>query len=213
MGLRFTQRDQEILRALTLSVRLFSYDQARGHWWPDDETGALARRRFRQLAENGWLSRAAVMSRPLPKLEQPIRRWSPGLARPDFGADAWQAQNRWTGAAQKVSVIVAADKASLTWTGKKARGIRQGFQLTHDLGMAEVFLRFRGNRPELAARWQGEERLASRRRGKKLPDAVIVGETDWPPELVIEFAGAYGKDRLQKFHTFCEREAIAYELW
>ena len=86
-------------------------------------------------------------------------------------------------------------------------------ELTHDLGVAETFLRFRETRPTEATLWKGEGIISPLRRKKKVPDAIIAGDFIWPPRLVVEFAGSYSRERIQVFHWFCEKEQLAYELW
>ena len=55
---RMTDRDREILRALTLFVRLFSQAQIAEYWFENDK--ANARRRLRQLAECDLVARITV---------------------------------------------------------------------------------------------------------------------------------------------------------
>lgn len=168
---------------------------------------------MRVLAENDWILRGVVFVRPLPPIVQPLFVWQPLEPAPDFDAIAWKSQSRWTAAAKSIPVIVASDKSARRLSGKKARGIRQGFQTTHDLGVAEVFLQFREQRPSLIPLWRGERVIAHLRRGKKIPDAVIAEASLWPPKLVVEFAGAYSARRIRQFHHVCVKERLPYELW
>ena len=214
MPLRLTSRDSEILDHLSMSVRLFSLDQIARAWWGDSEDPRkLADERILRLARAGWVERYSVLARPIPEITAPVVCWRTGQSPADFGKVAWQVQSRWKKGPRKCLVVVASDRTTKSRLGKSARGIRQYFQLTHDLGVAETFLRFRETRPEEATLWRGEGMIASLRRQRKVPDAIISGVAIWPPKLIVEFAGDYARNRIEVFHWFCEKERLAYELW
>ncbi len=214
MSLLLTSRDCEILDHLSTAVRLFSLDQIAHAWWSDaDDPRKLADERIRRLARAGWVERYSVHVRPMPKIMAPVACWRPGQLAADFGQIAWQVQSRWKTGPRKCLVVVASGRTTKSRIGKPARKIRQYFQLTHDLGVAETFLRFRESRPAEATLWKGEGSISSLRRKRKVPDAIIAGDTIWPPRLVVEFAGAYARKRIEGFHRFCEMEQLAYELW
>ena len=214
MATQLTLRDLEILHALTHCVRLFSIQQIFRSWWSNSSDKSTAvRDRIRTLNKDGWICRANVFVRPLPEIQKPLFVWQPKQLSPSCHTIAWRSQCRWTRAAESTAVIVASDKASRHFFGKKARGLRQGFQTAHDLGVAEVYLQFRNDRPKLLPLWRGERMIAPLRRRRKVPDAVIADETLWPPQLVVEFAGAYSAERIEQFHRFCAKESLAYELW
>ncbi len=214
MSLRLTSRDCEILDHLSTAVRLFSLDQIARTWWRDSvDQARLAEDRIRLLAHAGWVERYSVLVRPMPEIVAPVACWQPGLRPADFGQIAWRVQSRWKNGPRKCLVVVASSRATKLRTGKPARKIKQYFQLTHDLGVAETFLRFRETRPTEATLWKGEGIISPLRRKKKVPDAIIAGDFIWPPRLVVEFAGSYSRERIQVFHWFCEKEQLAYELW
>ena len=214
MSLRLTSRDYEILDHLSSAVRLFSLDQIARTWWSDSaDPRKLAEDRIRRLARAGWVERYSVMVRPMPEMVAPVACWRPGQHAADFGQIAWRVQSRWKKGARKCLVAVATNRATKFRTGKPARRIKQYFQLTHDLGVAETFLRFRETRPAEATLWKGEGIISPLRRRRKVPDAIIAGDFIWPPHLVVEFAGSYSRERIQVFHWFCEKEQLAYELW
>jgi hypothetical protein len=152
------------------------------------------------------------LSRPMPEIVAPVACWRRDNAPADFG----KLHGEFSPAGKMDHANV------LSWwppqhheirTGKPARKIKQYFQLTHDLGVAETFLRFRETRPEEATLWKGEGIISPLRRKKKVPDAIIAGDAIWPPRLVVEFAGVYARERIEVFHWFCEKEQLAYELW
>lgn len=214
MNLKLTDRDLDILKSLSCCVRLFSIQQVQSLWWPDAslQSGAV-QKRINKLADAKWLKRSVILARPIPVMNDAICSWKPGNASPDFGKCAWKAKCRWTEGTRQIRVVSADRKASQLFAGVKPRGIRQPFQLTHDLGLSQVYLQFRIQCPDKAAKWIGERGIAFRRKKGKIPDAVIGNVGAWPPELIVEFAGSYGKDRLLQFHKFCEHEGISYELW
>jgi hypothetical protein len=214
MSLRLTSRDSEILDHLSTAVRLFSLDQIAHAWWRGSgDPRKLADERIRRLARAGWVERYSVLVRPMPEIMAPVACWRPGQLAADFGKIAWQVQSRWKKGPRQCLVVVASGRTTKSRIGKSPRRIRQYFQLTHDLGVAETFLRFRETRPEEATLWKGEGIISPLRRKKKVPDAIIAGDLIWPPRLVVEFAGAYARERIEVFHWFCEKEQLAYELW
>jgi hypothetical protein len=83
---------------------------------------------------------------------------------------------------------------------------------THDVHLAAVFLLFRNRSPTLVSRWVSEATILRNRDDKfqKLPDAVIEFETG---PLVVEFGGAYSKEKVESFHGYCEENSLPYELW
>jgi len=84
--------------------------------------------------------------------------------------------------------------------------------------MAQVYLFYRLRRPELLPLWVFEEQVKSERRraggrsahGEKLPDVILRSGSG---TRVIEFGGAYGKDKLIAFHGYCKERLLAYEIW
>lgn len=214
MTLVLTTRDIEILQSLSRAVRLYSVDQIESHWGRGAAcTACSVSRRLRQLQTAGWLRLHTVLARPLPPITAPLQVWFPGDPTPDIGTLSWQAKKRWKSAARGIRVICATSKSTQAFSGKKARGIRQSFQLSHDLGTSAVYLLYLAQRPDLAALWKGEGMIPEARRAGKVPDAVIARSSDWPPDLFVEFAGAYNPERVQRFHGYCARHLIPYELW
>jgi hypothetical protein len=85
-------------------------------------------------------------------------------------------------------------------------------QVTHDLGVAAVWLWFQVNAPTLAAVWVGEDMLAPDRRAETLPDAALFG-VDGNPDTLIEFGGSYRAARIAEFHDDCAMRGIGYQIW
>ena len=209
-----TERDREIVGMLCCRVRIVSLSQISDHWWADAKQGPeSARRRLSALVDAGLLKDAHVMARPLPQLTAPVLSWKPGDPVPVFGSVAWQLQSRWTKEPRKTRVYIATTRATNLFGGRAAGRIKQEFQATHDLGVCEMFLQLRKQRPDEVVRWIGEDALAPHRRGQKLPDAIIATGADERPELVMEFGGAYNKERLIDFHADNEERKLPYEIW
>ena len=83
--------------------------------------------------------------------------------------------------------------------------------------MAQVFLHYRLLHPERMSDWVFEEQVKAERRragrseaGEKLPDAFLRTHS---ATKVIEFGGAYGKDKLVAFHRYCKENSFSYEIW
>ena len=53
-----------------------------------------------------------------------------------------------------------------------------------------------------------ENRL--RRKGQKLPDALLLRSGT---AHVVEFGGAYSKEKLRAFHSYCQQQELSYEIW
>lgn len=209
-----TSRDLEVARALCHCVRYFSLRQVRTCWWENcSERAGGMEARIRKLVENGWLGKATVLAKPIPILDGPIYCWSPGDLEPNFGKAAWKAQSRWTLPAKSTTIIYAGRKATHNYLGTRPRKVKQIFQVTHDLGLAEVYLLTRRLRPELARSWVGEGKHRFKKPRMKNADAYIFPEDTWPPKLIIEFAGCYPKKRIEQFHAFCVKQHLSYELW
>ena len=151
------------------------------------------------------------MARPLPPISGPLATWRPGEGAPEFGRIAWRLQSRWSEPARQTTVYTATARASRHFGGKNRPRLTHRHQATHDLGVTQVFLAIRADTPARALRWVGEDKL-SRRRGVKVPDAVLSAAGSQPAEA-IEFGGAYDVARLRMFHEDCRAKQIPYEIW
>ncbi|MFM9960799.1 MAG: hypothetical protein ACKV2Q_06200 [Planctomycetaceae bacterium] len=209
-SLTLNERDHELLHALVRKVRVFTQRQIAEHWWQADL--ANARRRLKQLAEAGLVARVTVHARPLPELAQPVIVWRPGQPAPDCGRAAYELQRRWLGKALRSATAFIATQAAAQLLGGKHRGeIHQPTQVTHDLGVAAVWLRLHRTAPQWAEAWQSEDLLAHTRRDEKCPDAFLV--QDGRIVAVIEFGGSYDAERVRAFHEDCVPRALPYQLW
>ena len=206
-----THRDQELLSALVLKVRLFTLRQIAEHWWHGDL--ANARRRLKQLATGELLRRLTVPVRTLPLIETPVASWQSAQDPPDFHAVSYRLQRRWPNQPiRPVTAFVATDKSAQFFGAVRRGELKFPTQASHDLGVAAVWLRFRECAPHWAKAWRGEDQMTPFTPGEKRPDALLLnehGQTTW----VIEFGGAYDANRVEEFHRDCARRDLPYQIW
>ena len=208
--MQLTERDEQVLQALAMRVRLFSVRQLAGTMWNNAST---ARRRLARLGKVGLVSSVRVTARTLPGTMEPVVTWRPSQPPPRYGAVAWSLQNRWTIPPRTTTLYLATRRTGNLFGTRRTGAIPQPLQVDHDLGVSAVYLRYWQHEPELAARWLGEDAGHKHSTGEKNPDAFILREDRSTVARVIEFGGAYPAERVQAFHEHCEREGLAYELW
>jgi hypothetical protein len=205
-------RDQELLDALVHRVRVFSVRQVARTWWSHTaEPEANARKRLLQLQADGFLRLFPALARPEIPIQSPIATWNPGEDRPHFGEVSYRLKSRWTEPAAHVTCTVATARAGQHFGGSGGRLPREKEQ-THDLHLSAVFLLLRNRTPDLVRFWISEAAILRNRddRSENLPDAIL--NLDTGPRL-IEFGGAYSKEKLEGFHDYCSQNALPYELW
>ena len=206
-----TDRDLEILEALTLKVRLLALRQLASHWWNGEL--ANARRRMRALAGVDLVERITVSARTLPPVEAPIATWQSGQPAPAFGSVAQRLQSRWLRrAVRPVAAYIATARAAQLLGGRARGELKHPLQAAHDLGLAAVWLCLRRRAPRWAAAFRSEDLLAHTRRAQKCPDAFIVDKAG-VPVWAIEFGGSYDTARVRAFHEDCARRELPYQIW
>lgn len=207
-------RDNEVLRAITLKVRLLSLEQLASAWWTPTRSGRdNARKRMSALAELGLILRLRPLARPLPDLLSPLATWAPGDREPQLSALAWSLQTRWQMPPRATTCFIASRRAASIFGGRGRGELTHDYQATHDLGVSAVYLQLKKDHPEREEKWIGEDILRPHYRRKKLPDAVLALSPTATPELVIEFGGAYDRRRLEAFHLDCRKKDLPYEIW
>ncbi|MCA9150047.1 MAG: hypothetical protein KDA92_12130 [Planctomycetales bacterium] len=207
--LLFSPRDLLVLRGLSLQVRLLGQRQLADSLWHGDI--ANARRRLRRFADLGLVERHVVLARPLPELLSPVAQWRPGQPEPDAGQVAFELQRRWKYRALRSTVVYVPTKAIVEHFGGHAKR-PLATQVSHDLGVAAIWLWYCQNRPDHVATWRGEDMLTNNEHGQSVPDAVLVGR-DERPAVWIEFGGDYAKDRVSAFHDSAASLAASYQIW
>ena len=206
--MELTERDREILLALTQKVRLLSLEQIARTWWPS-ALPATARNRLAALP--ALLHRLTLNAHPELTLPGPLFTWRPGEADPPCGALSYRLKKRWNQAVRPTTVYIATEKAARYFGGYGGK-LRRPLQATHDLHVAQIYLRLWQADPGLAALWVSEERFAPERRREKLPDAVL-RDAAGNLILVIEFGGAYDAKHVERVHLDCVARSLPYELW
>lgn len=207
-----TDRDLELLDTLTQRVRVLSLDQVARTWWgnsADPRDGA--RRRLRSLEGWGFIERVKLTGHRELELTEPLVLWSPGDEQPDFGALAYRLERRWPDPPATAPAAIASREAG-SWLGGKGGRVPKPVEVSHDLSLGALYLRFRSEESERARHWVSEARLKEEGFGdtEVLPDALIRGGGE---ETVIEFAGSYPRSKFEKLHTFCARRGLPYEVW
>src|SRR5713226_9334633 len=218
VGCLLTKRDLEILDALTRRVRILSLPQIARTWWPGSANGPrVAENRLRILVAEGLLHIERAPAHPEIQLDGPVASWELEKLAPDFGAVSYRLKARW----REHPILTTCVSASKTaadriggYGGRPARAVER----THDLHMAQVYLFYRIHYPDLIPHWVFEEQIKAERRrarrepnpGEKLPDVIIKSGT---ATKVIEFGGAYSKEKLVAFHEYCKEHALPYEIW
>ena len=202
-----TSRDETILEALTLKVRIVTLSQVAETWWGG--ATALARRRLGYLESLGLVARHRVNLHPMLQLSGPVCVWEQREQKPDAGAVAYRLQSRWAKPLILSTVYVATQKAGDQFGGFGG-GFKHRTQLTHDVHLSELYLK--RVRTGQADDWVGEEVFAAEREGEKLPDAIL---RDGSGQIyrVIEFGGRYDSRRVSDFHDDCAGRGLPYEIW
>lgn len=152
----------------------------------------------------------------VPQVVGHLFAWQPGMPAPDYQSLAWTLEKRWKS--------VRPQRATLCWATEKAARLtagvagfsRHSLQMDHDLGTAACYTLLWQTHPHLAANWIGEDILrrdyASRERWlRKIPDAAIY--RNGQVQLLIEFGGQYGVERLRRFHQHCQKHRLPYQLY
>lgn len=196
---------------LSLHSRVIGQRQTSHHWYNDDD--ANCRRRMKQLVAQGLLMKTTVRARPIPPLDAPLIRWQPSQPVPAFSKVAYQCQKRWKTRHLQNCVVYFASAKTAQMFGGRARGeIRKEMQVTHDMGVTQIWLNLDANAPDWADAWRGEDVMSHTRRGQKLPDGFIVDAGN-SVLCVMEFGGSYDEARIREFHEDCAERSLPYQLW
>lgn len=216
MAAQLTERDLEIFDTLTRRVRVLSLEQIARTWWPDSANPTrTAEGRIKSFAAEGLLKIEHAPAHPELDLQNPVAQWSPGDEDPDHGATSYRLQSRWRLHPILTPCISASRLAAARFGGYGGRPPKD-VERTHDIHMARVFLFYRTRQPDLVRYWVFEEQIKAERKrsrslyGQKLPDVFLrCGGS----VRVIEFGGAYSKEKLFSFHDYCKGNALPYEIW
>ena len=209
MSLFVTPRDQEFLIVLARCIRMLSVRQTKLLWRkPVGSRWVL--RRLRQLAAAQLIQIHTINLRELIPVT-PLVRWQPGDSEPEFHKVANLARTRWPRAAQPTMVCVASP-ITANMMGSAACNLPRLEQRDHDLLLAEVFVQYHAETPNVTDRWHGEHTRPKAGYGIKDPD-VFLSHSNGRVIKVIESAGCYSARQVESFHDYCAECSLPYELW
>ena len=199
----------DIVVALARCVRVFSLTQIIDGFF--DGHDRIAKRQIDNYLADGLVVCSKLLARQLPMPSSPLYVWSVGDRPPKYFSLVAKARNRWLNAETIVTKTYTLGPNAAKMFGLKSRvRLSHPLQVSHDLGLAGVYLAIWRDRLELAKQWVGED-LAKRERGQ-IPDAVLVGPFGRTLKA-IEYCGLYSADRFKRFHQHCVSRRLPYELW
>jgi hypothetical protein len=207
----WTNGELEIVEVLTRRVRLICQDQLASFWQQTAHAGHPLHGALTRLLSGGLIHRTVVNAHPRLVIESPLAAWRPGRKAPGASRIASRIRNRWSQPAEPTAVYWASKKAASLF-GSTASELSPLLHRDHDLLLAEVYVFYRRNYPQLSDRWLGEEVFPKAGYRVKDPDAFLFAE-DGSPQLVIESAGRYSRGQIEAFHEHCVEYDLAYELW
>ncbi len=207
-----TKRDLAILETLALRVRVLTVDQIARTWFrATSDPVRQADHRLRTLTERGLIERFTVFARPELKMDAPAAAWRPGAAPPDFGKLSHLLVQRWTEPIKATPLVIVSQPAG-NWLGGTGGRRPRRSEVSHDITLGGVYLRWLGLRCRPGDNWISEARLRGLGYGGRasLPDAMV---ESGGRRLVIEVGGEYPARKLASFHAFCQKERLPYEIW
>jgi hypothetical protein len=191
---------RDIIHALTHHCRIMSAEQIAAHWFAHTVSPVkIALQFLRRQKHQGILRLEHAMIHPPLELELPIIDWHPGISSvPNFHAVAWQVQSRWNRTLVRGVIVSATHEARYLSGGViGGRPIRKT-EISHDITLAQLWLRLRRTDPEVARQWMPEDALLDQRPSGKIPDALIGNHNS---QVAIELGGkAYSAKRLSAIH-------------
>lgn len=208
--------DAEILLRETLcwKIRVLSREQAvRVFALAGVASPRVAKRRLHMLSRLRLVACEELLARPLLALDRPVLSWRPGESAPDYEALAWTLEKRWQAPLVPTRVFFAGRETVRIFGGCAKGHLTNVNQVSHDLHVGEVYLKFLERDRARAGMWVSEDELAEhRKKFEKQPDAVLHDEAG-RAKLVIEFGGLYGPEKLRAFHVAMTNRSLPYELW
>ena len=205
----WTVEEVSLLRALALQVPCLTFAQIRQGWFAKrDAAEGLVERTLTRLASSQLITERVVEAHPLQSLDKPLFTWRPCETPPGerrLTNLALRAHERWQATHVPTTIYVATKRANQLFGAFLAASHTRHCEATHNLHLGEVFVRYRAARPSLAAAWWGEAafpKLGFDIKGMKDPDAFLLDPTGQAVRIV-EFAGSYSSEHLQKFHEHC----------
>ena len=206
-----TSFERDLLRTLTRRVCILTLDQIASGWWPAIRRLQAVRQQLRRLEVAGLVEVDCINAHPLLVVDRPLFAWQPGQPDPDVEVISKATRERWNLPAVPTWVCVALPRAANLF-GSTACGLPKMEQRDHDLRLSAVYLHYRKQHPQLARRWVGEHARPKAGYRIKDPDAFLIDRHGRITRL-IESAGRYGPQYIERFHDHCVEYDLPYELW
>jgi hypothetical protein len=192
---------RDIFDSLTHHCRVMTAEQIANYWFAHTASPVkIAHQFLRRQQRQQLLKLEHAMIHPPLELVEPIIDWKPGFSdEPHWESIAWQVQSRWNRNPVRAIIVSATHEARYLCGGAiGGRSIRQT-EISHDITLAQLWLRLRQTAPEIAAQWIPEDAISAERLGKRRPDAFL-GNDD--SQIAIELGGkAYSAKRLSAIHA------------
>lgn len=194
-------RYRDIIHTLTHHCRLLTAEQIATHWFAHTVSPVKITLQFlRRQERQGLLRLEHTMVHPPLELCEPLVHWQPEMAEePNWQSVAWRVQSRWNQCPVRSVIVSATHRARIHSGGPiGGRPIRQT-EMSHDVSLAELWLRFRTIDPTVASSWIPEDALSGIAPNGKKPDGLITVAGN---EIAVELAGkAYSAKRLAAIHA------------
>ncbi len=210
-------RAELLLYVLCVCVRVLTRGQAMRLLGISDE--ANFKRFVRDLVARGLVSQITVWAKPVPKMSEPLFRWSSNHTGEFIDVTVFndvirRARARWAGvSAMPTACIVATRKAGILSGAKRTSALIKPLQATHDLAVTEVFTHLVETKQIQILDWIGED-ATDLRIGHKAVDALIIDRTEKSPRKAIECVGGdYSKDKLLTIHHELAERLLCHEYW
>ena len=206
--------EEEILISLAWHVRVLSVEQLARTWWSGLATGKrLASNFVKARSETGWLQVREVLSRKPTSLAEPLETWHLKAPVPDFAELSRLLHRRARTPARKFRVVMASRKCRELFGVVGAAHCPKLTQLTHELFVAEVFLRYLQNGLNVySGEWVSEDHFPSPWPIRVRPDRLI-RDPEGNIIRAIEYGGAYGVRRLSSLYGALKGISLPCEGW
>ena len=205
---------EDLIEVLTHRVPLLTLHQIAKAWFANStDPSAAAMSTLLGLETQGLIFASSLAARPELDLKEPVFVWAPGNHAPHCGPIAYQLKNRWKAAAIRQPVVIATRLAKRLFGGYLGGKLPRRSEVTHNIHLAQVYLRVREEQPTAAEQWISEYQLYAEghRDCERLPDGTIRDPQTGMPRLFIEFGGSYSKQKIEAFHHACQ--TTPYQIW
>lgn len=203
--------EEQILRALANDIHVLSIVQAARTWWTNTRWGrSRAKASMAKLETSGWLRIHRSLARPVQQLSNPLLTWNPGDDTPDLWKVSRVLHRRSMKDASMITFVFASPRSIALFGERRAPSLKLT-QMTHDLHVTEVYLRYRTN--GLPSRhWLSEDHLPRDWPLRERPDAVLTDDYG-RIHRAVDYGGNYPPSRLAELHDGFSSIELSYEIW